>query len=214
MWFRTTSMGFILIFFFIVLLGTSPTNAQNPDKNDKEAKALINRLQNQLKEAERDLQKAQVIINNLKQDLQQSQTKIKSLQVELQKEKKDNPKEIAISKELDALKKEFDALKKGGYVHVATYKLKAEAPSTAIRSFIDDAQLQLLKIRGVRWLWIGERDENSASGSKEYHVAMTVIFDDLRGLKGFQDDPIQKQFWKKHEKNWEASLSYDFLPKR
>jgi TolA-binding protein len=207
MWFRTTSTGFILIFFFIVLLGTSHTNAQNPDKTDKEAKALINRLQNQLKEAERDLQKAQLTINNLKQELQQSQTKIKSLQAELQKEKKEDQKDQAILKELDALRK-------GGYIHVATYKLKAEAPSTAIRSFIDDAQLQLLKIKGVRWLWVGERDGNSALGSKEFHVALTVILDDPKGLKAFQDDPIQKQFWKKHEKNWEPSLSYDFLPKR
>ncbi len=201
------SIPLCVITLCVILLGTSQRVVDGADKDDKADKAQIQRLQNQLKEANNDLQKAQIIINNLKQDVLQAQAKIKSLQDNLQKERKDDVKDNAVAKDLDALRR-------AGFAHVIVFKLKGDAPGTAVKSFIDDAQTTLPKVKGVRGIWVGERDATGASGSKEFNVAITVLLDDPKGLKAFEDDATHKQFWKKHEKNWEAPQSFNFLPRR
>jgi hypothetical protein len=102
---------------------------------------------------------------------------------------------------------------KGGYVHVVIFKLKADAPKSAVDAVIADCHKMLAKIKAVRAVKAGKPDKSGKLSKKDYDVGLLVLVDDAAGLKSYLEDPLHVQFVKKHGKHFdmEKLRIFDFV---
>jgi TolA-binding protein len=218
----------------MIALAASPSGIVDAADKDKKNNndAVIDKLRNQLQNAERELNERQATINKLR-------NQVETLERRLNLEKKDDILDMQAAKRqisqlqenvksLQGELKERDAtiakLKKGDkpspppigsqapYVHVVLFYLKGENPTKEIDAIITDSSRVLSKIKTVRAIWAGPPSDKAAPiATKDYHVALVVTFDDYNGLKAYLDDPAHKQFAEKHNKNAQKIVVYDFL---
>jgi hypothetical protein len=111
----------------------------------------------------------------------------------------------------EAKRRERVTVKDPGFSHVVIFQLKKDAPSNAAEGMITDCRTMLTTIPTVRSLKVGRPSEKSTSiASKDYQVGLLVMFDDYDGLKTYLDHEKHQEFVKKHDKEFDKVLVYDF----
>jgi hypothetical protein len=114
----------------------------------------------------------------------------------------------------DAVKaeKKETAAKEAPFAHVVIFQLKKDAGADATASLIADSHEMLEKIPTVRSLKVGRPSEKTEANSvKDYQVGLLVMFDDQEGLKTYAGHEEHLKFVKKHAKNFDKVLVYDFI---
>ena len=102
--------------------------------------------------------------------------------------------------------------KEAHFTHVVIFQLKKDAGAEATQSLIADSHEMLEKIPTVRGLKVGRPSEKSEGISiKDFQVGLLVMFDDYDGLKTYIDHEEHKNYVKKHGKNFDKVLVYDFI---
>jgi hypothetical protein len=110
-----------------------------------------------------------------------------------------------------AEKKETSA-KEAPLAHVVIFQLKKDAGPEATENLIADSHEMLEKIPTVRGLKVGRPTEKKeANSAKEYQVGLLVLFDDQEGLKTYAGHEEHLKFVKKHGKNFDKVVVYDFI---
>jgi hypothetical protein len=104
------------------------------------------------------------------------------------------------------------AKKEPAFSHVVFFKLKPDAPAGSTEALLADCHDVLAKIPSVRSLRAGRPAEKAEAISiKDFHVGLSVWFDDYDGLKEYLDHPQHKKFVEKHGKAFDKVLVYDFV---
>jgi hypothetical protein len=105
------------------------------------------------------------------------------------------------------------AVKEAPLTHVVIFQLKKDSGADAIESIITDSHEMLTKIPTVRGLKVGRPSEKSKGGPvvQDYQVGLLVMFDDYDGLKTYNDHEQHKNYVKKHGKDFDKVLVYDFV---
>jgi hypothetical protein len=108
--------------------------------------------------------------------------------------------------------KKETAAKEAPFAHVVIFQWKKDAGADAIESLIADSHEMLEKIPTVRGLKVGRPSEKKeANSAKEFQVGLLVLFDDQEGLKTYADHEEHQKYVKKHGKNFDKVLVYDFI---
>jgi hypothetical protein len=108
--------------------------------------------------------------------------------------------------------KKDTAAKEPPLVHVVIFQLKKDADADAAQSLIADSHEMLEKIPTVRGLKVGRPTEKKeANSAKDFQVGLLVMFDDQEGLKTYADHEEHQKFIKKHLKDWDKVVVYDFV---
>jgi hypothetical protein len=104
---------------------------------------------------------------------------------------------------------------KGGYIHVVIFTMKKDAPSGAVDEVIADCHKMLGKISVVRSVKAGRPSKQVAEKvvKTNYDVGLLVTVDDFDGIKAYLEDPLHKEFVKKHGKHFEITKLqvFDFV---
>lgn len=109
-------------------------------------------------------------------------------------------------------KKEKLVAKEAPFTHVVLFTLKKDVNAEQVQTLIADSHEMLEKIPTVRSLKAGRPAEKGTPiASKEYQVGLLVNFDDSDGLKTYIDHEEHQGFVKKHEKEFEKVVIYDFV---
>jgi hypothetical protein len=170
-----------------------------------------NATEKQLRQARADLAQANAQIKALRNEVAQERDRIASLQAKLAKERNDTDDKV-----IRDLKAQLAMMNSAGLVHCVFLKLKSDEPSTALADMVADVHTMLTKIKTVRALWVGKPGETATPDftKSDYSVALVLLFDSADGLKKYDNDPLHTRFVKKHIKNLEKPLVYDFDTKK
>lgn len=171
------------------------------DKKDKDTKEEI-ALRAQLKDARQDLNRAEAQIAALQADAKAGAARIALLQAELKREKKED---VGDAKTIAGLTAQLNGVRAARYVHIGTWKRKADAAESEVQLFLDDVPAILGKCKWVRGAWAGK----SPAVTAEYEVSVVLLFDDADGFAKFQADPQYKRFHERHDKKWDAAKAFD-----
>ena len=104
----------------------------------------------------------------------------------------------------------------GGFVHVAFYTFKADAPEGIALDFVRDAKACFRKIPSVRGFRIGMPAETAtpkAYGVQPrgaYHVGVVLCFDGYSGLASYGNHPSLIELKAKYGKHFGEVIAYDF----
>jgi hypothetical protein len=108
--------------------------------------------------------------------------------------------------------KKETAAKEAPFAHVVIFQLKKDAGADATESLIADSHEMLEKIPTVRGLKVGRPSEKKeANSATDFQVGLLVMFDDQAGLKTYADHDEHQKFVKKHGKNFDKVVVYDFI---
>jgi hypothetical protein len=104
---------------------------------------------------------------------------------------------------------------KGGYIHVVIFTMKKDAPAGAVDEVIADCHKMLAKISVVRSVKAGRPSKQVAEKvvKTNYDVGLLVTVDDFDGVKAYLEDPLHKEFVKKHGPHFEMTKLqvFDFV---
>jgi hypothetical protein len=93
------------------------------------------------------------------------------------------------------------------YVHCVVFRLKKDAPKDEADTIVADCHDLLEKIPTVRVLKVGRpAAEDKSSGkvaTRDYDVALMILFDDFTGLKTYIDHEKHLKFVENHGKYFE-----------
>jgi hypothetical protein len=107
-----------------------------------------------------------------------------------------------------------DKPKKGSLTHVVLFTMKEGTKKSDMNEAIADCHKMLAKIKAVRSVKAGQPTKEKAESvvKTDYDFALVITVDDFKGLKAYIDDPLHKDFVKKHGKNFDVSKLrvYDF----
>jgi hypothetical protein len=151
----------------------------------------------------------------LQKDLDAARQSIKDKDAQIATLQDKSPTAVAdLTKENSALRRrvaDLGAIKKAPFVHTVILKLK-KADDAQVKQVYDEVAKTLVKIDGVRNVYLGKPAENGtpALAQKGYQLGLVVLLDDADGLQKFLDDPLRKQFMDKMGDYWDRPLVYDF----
>jgi hypothetical protein len=107
---------------------------------------------------------------------------------------------------------------RGDYLHVVVFRLKKEAPKSALPEVIADCHAMLAKIPSVRQVKAGRPAEKATPklARTDYDLALLVVLDDHDGLTAYLDHPLHVAFVKKHGKHFDVERLrvFDFVNQR
>jgi hypothetical protein len=189
---------------FLVAHRAAPAAAQDKNK--------VATLEKHIQTLEQKLQQAQQQNNALSATNKDLQTKNTQLAADLKKAKSDDKSD---SKSIKDLQTALDGYKGAGLIHVVLLKIKSDSDSAETQSLIDDANKDLVKIKGVRGVWAGKpAAKGTPDAASDYTVALVLVFDNADALKTYLSDSAHTKFVDKHLKKWETPVVYDFEPKK
>jgi hypothetical protein len=106
----------------------------------------------------------------------------------------------------------------GNYLHVVVFRLKKDAPKSALPEIIADCHTMLAKIPSVRQVKAGRPAEKATPklARTDYDLALLVLVDDADGLTAYLEHPLHLAFVKKHGKHFdmERLRVFDFVNQR
>ena len=116
---------------------------------------------------------------------------------------------------IDPIKPSLGADKGAPFVHTVIFHLKKDAPADTADKIVADCHALLEAIPSVRSLRVGrpapEDQSTPKFATRDYDVALVVLFDDPAGLKTYLDHDMHKKFVSAYEKYFDAVQVYDFI---
>ena len=107
--------------------------------------------------------------------------------------------------------------KAASYVHVVLFHLKKDVGANAAEEVIAGCHT-LEAIPTVRALKVGrpapEDQSTPKVASRDYDVALTVLFDDAAGLKVYLEHETHLKFVKDYSKDFETVQVFDFIDQK
>ncbi|UCD27471.1 MAG: Dabb family protein [Planctomycetota bacterium] len=99
------------------------------------------------------------------------------------------------------------------YVHSVYFTYQSQIPEGEKDILIADVYELLAHIPVVRKIDAGRRDPDADRevNDKDFHVGLTVYFDDKQGYDEYQVDEKHQAFVAKHKSNWASIRVYDFV---
>ena len=97
------------------------------------------------------------------------------------------------------------------FIHNVFFWCKPGTSRLAVEQLIEDCRGSLTRVGTVRRLHCGRPAMTPREVvDNSYSVGMTVAFDDRAGHDAYQDDPLHKEFMKRHKEQWERVLVFDY----
>jgi chromosome segregation ATPase len=193
-----------IVALVIALLSSADDSSAQAKKGNNEEAVLRKQIQN-LKQR----------IDQLEAQLKERNSQTNKLKAEAKQDDKEIDKLRQTAKEVDKLRqnaKELEALRDARYVHTLILRLKPDADKKEAKALLDSAEKTLGKVAGVRGVWVGKPAGASAEGVEtNYHVGLTILFDNADGYFRYQKDAAQKKFAEGLKKSWTQTI-YDFQP--